>query len=299
MIGFVLVACGLMIHLDREETSTIAVACAVTLAAAIATYQRSQVWTNEVALWEDTVAKSPKKLRGYSHLVHGLVQDHRCREAIDRVSDLSQRVELDASALANWAIAYDCVNEPENALERLKQSAQKLPWPSTYMNMAQHQVKLNRVQDAIQSVNQALKLDPTLESAQAFLAKLYLRQGDSVAAAREYGHILFKGHIDIPGEGANISGKVRSGGWAVSKASPISEIWIYMDNNPLAPATLGGARPDVAKALPTAFGAATSGWNAILDTTDTPAGQHSLSVRARLKDGTFLEVSNIRVVVSK
>jgi len=299
MLGFVLVACELLIHLGRQASSTIAVACAVILAASVATYRRSQVWTNEVALWEDTVAKSPDKLRGYSHLVHGLVQGHRCREAIDRMSYLSQRVKLDGSALANWAVAYDCVNEPENALKRLTESAEKLPWPSTYMNMAQHQVKLYRVPEAIQSVNQALKLDPNLESAQTFRAELYLREGDSATAAREYGHILLKGQIDDPQEGATLSGKVRSGGWAVSKASAISEIWIYMDNRPLAPATLGGARPDVAKALPTAFGAATSGWNVIFDTADTPAGPHSLSVRVRLQDGTFLELSSIKVVVSK
>lgn len=299
MLGFVLLTCQLMILLCRQATSTIAVSCGVLLAASIATYQRSRVWTNEVALWEDTVAKSPKKLRGYSHLIHGLVQDHRCREAIDRMNALSQHLQLDGSALANWAIAYDCVNEPEHALERLRQSAEKLPWPSTYMNMAQHQAKLDRVQDAIQSASQAMKLDPSQESAYTLRAQLYLRAGDSAAADRDYGHVLLEGHIDKPLEGATISGKVMAGGWALSKASVISEIMIYLDERPVAQATIGGARPDVAKALPEESGAPTSGWNVIFDTAGTPAGQHLLSARARLLDGTFLEASSIKVIVSK
>jgi tetratricopeptide (TPR) repeat protein len=299
MLGFVLVACELMIHLTREAASTMAFASAVILAASIATYQRSQVWTNEVGLWEDTVAKSPNKLRGYSHLVHGLVQSHRCREAIDHMSDLSRRVDLDGSALANWAIAYDCVNEPENALERLEQSAEKLPWPSTYINLARHQAKLNRLQDAIQSVNEALKLDPSLESAYALRAQIYFRQGDSSAAARDYARVLLKGYIDRPREGATISGKVVAGGWALAKTSAISEISIYMDDRRLVQATMGGARPDIAKLYPTQLGAENSGWNALFDTAGTPAGQHLLSIRAKLQDGTFLEVCSNRVVVSK
>lgn len=299
MLGFVLLACELLIQMGGQAISTIAVASTVVLIASIATYERAQVWTSEVALWEDTVAKSPNKLRGYAHLVHGLVQSRRCREAIDRMSAMSHRIEPDGSLLANWAVAYDCVNEPENALDRLRQSAGKLPWPSTYINMARHQAKLNRLPDAIQSVSQAIKLDPSLESAYAFRAQLYLREGDSASAARDYAQVLLKGNIDDPREGATIHGKVRAGGWAVAKSSAISEIWIYMDNRPLAQAATGGARPDVAKALPTDPGAATSGWNAIFDTTDTPTGMHSFSVRIKLQDGTFLELSSIQVVVSR
>jgi tetratricopeptide (TPR) repeat protein len=215
------------------------------------------------------------------------------------MTDLARHTDADGALLANWAIAYDCVNEPDNALKRLKQSAQKLPWPSTYMNMARHQLKLSRLNDAIQSVDEALKLDPTLEAAYSLRAELFLRQGDSASAARDYARVLLKGHIDNPREGAAISGKAVAGGWAVSKSSAISEVWIYIDNRPLAQAVLGGARPDVAKALPEQFGAATSGWNAIFDTTQTSAGEHSLDVRVRLLDGTFLVLSSMKIMVSK
>ena len=299
MLGFVFMACELMIQLIRAERWTVAVASIVLLAASIATYHRNGVWASETALWEDTVAKSPNKLRGYAHLVHGLVQERRCREALDRLSEMSHRLKPDATLLANWSVAYECVNEPEHALELLRQSAATLPWPSTYVNMARHQAKLNRVPDAIQSLGKAIELDPTLESAYLLRADLYLRQGDSLAAAKDYGHALLKGHIDVPLEGANLSGKALAGGWTISKASPIAEIWIYMDARPLTKAILGVARPDVAKVFPTESWAPTSGWNAIFDTAGTPPGQHTLTVRAKLQDGTFLDASSVKIEVSK
>ncbi len=299
MLGFVLITCELMIQLSREMTWTIAVACTVILVGSIATYHRNRVWASEAALWEDTMAKSPNKLRGYPHLVHGLVQEHRCREALDRLSDLSHRLEPDAALLAHWSFAYECVNEPDHALEKLEQSAAKLPGAWTYINMARQQIKLNRAPDAIQSLNQALKLDPALESAYLMRAELFSSQGDYSAAARDYSRALLMGHIDAPADGAIVSGNVLAAGWALSKASPIAEISIYMDSHRLTQGTIGIARPDVARAFPTQRGAPTSGWHAIFDTTGTPAGPHALIVRAKLQDGTFLDVCSTRIVVSK
>jgi hypothetical protein len=90
-----------------------------------------------------------------------------------------------------------------------------------------------------------------------------------------------------------------AGGWTISKASAIAEIWIYMDTRPLTKAILGVPRPDVAKVFPTESWAPTSGWNAIFDTAGTPPGPHTLTVRAKLQDGTFLDVSSVKIEVSK
>jgi tetratricopeptide (TPR) repeat protein len=212
-------------------------------------------------------------------------------------------VAPDAVLLANWAFAYECVNDSEHALEKLEQSAAQLPRSSTYINMARHQTKLNREQEAIHSLTKAIELDsgldPNLDAAYMMRARLLLRQGDSSGAARDYSRAILRGHIDTPVEGAIISGKVAAGGWALSKASAIAEISIYLDNQPLTQATIGIARPDVAKAFPAEGGAPASGWSAILDTTGTPPGQHALIARAKLQDGTFLDLGSIKVVVSR
>jgi protein O-mannosyl-transferase len=186
MLGLVLVACEFLLHLCRERRTTVAVASALIVAAAIVTYHRNRVWASEAALWEDTVTKSPNKVRGYGHLVHGLVREHRCREAIHLLSDAARRISPDAALLANWSFAYECVNEPEHALEKLEQSAAMTPWPSTFFNMARQQITLHRTQDAVQSLNRALELDPSLESAYAMRAGILEGEGNFAAASRDY-----------------------------------------------------------------------------------------------------------------
>jgi tetratricopeptide (TPR) repeat protein len=160
------------------------------VAAAFATYRRNQLWGSEAALWQDTVAKSPNKLRGYSHLVHGLVNEHHCREALQRLDELSRRRSIDPQLLAHWAVAYECVHEPENALAKLQQAALLSPNAATYMEIARNQLALNRTQDALGSLNRALELDATLEPAYIARGELRELQGDRSGAAMDYSRVL-------------------------------------------------------------------------------------------------------------
>jgi len=301
MLGLVLVACEIIILLSPERTWIVAITISLIVAVSSATYDRNGVWASESALWEDTVSKSPNKLRGYGHLVHGLVQEHRCRDALRRLADLSRRVTIDAALLSHWSFAYECVNEPEHALEKLQQSVVQKPLPTTYINMARHQIRLNRAQDAIQSLTRSIELDPAIESAYLMRAGIFERLGDSSSAARDYSRARhpIMGHLDAPVDGALTSGTVLVGGWVISKASPVAEVSIYMDDQPLMRGTIGIARPDVARAYATEAGAANSGWHAVVDTTNTPAGQHLLLARAKLQDGAFVDVGSAKIVVAK
>jgi hypothetical protein len=190
MLGLVLIACEFLFHAIRERTRIVAVASVLLAAAAIATYRRNQLWGSEAALWQDTVAKSPNKLRGYSHLVHGLVNEHHCREALQRLDELSRRRSIDPQLLAHWAVAYECVHEPEHALAKLQQAALLSPNAATYLEIARNQLALNRTQDALGSLNRALELDATLEPAYIARGELRELQGDRSGAAMDYSRVL-------------------------------------------------------------------------------------------------------------
>jgi hypothetical protein len=186
MLGLVLVACAFLHRLSRERKTAAVVAGILILVAAIATYHRNGVWASEAALWEDTVAKSPNKVRDYGHLVHGLVREHRCYEALNLLKSASERIAPDATLFSHWSFAYECVNQPERALEMLKRSAALIPWPSTYLNMARHQLALHRPQDAVISLNRALELDPRLEAAYVMRAAILEAKGDFDSASHDY-----------------------------------------------------------------------------------------------------------------
>lgn len=190
MLGLVLVASEFLIHSIKRLSSEVVVASLLIAAASIATYQRNRLWGSEAALWEDTVAKSPNKLRGYGHLVHGLVLEHRCREALQRLDDLSRRMPIDPPLLGHWAVAYECVHEPEHALEKLELETVELPSASTYVEIARNQLEIERSQDALQSLNRALELDATIESAYILRGNLYERQNDFSAAVMDYRRAL-------------------------------------------------------------------------------------------------------------
>lgn len=190
MLGFTLLACECLLHTRRQSRWAMATAGILLAALSVATYQRSQVWSSEAALWTDTVAKSPNRVGDYGNLVHGLVGEHRCREALETLNRVTRRIKPDAALLSHWSFAYECVNDQEHALEKLQQSAALLPWPSTYVNMARHQLALNRTQDAMQSLNQALKLNPELERAYTMRAAIFEREGNLLAADQNYRQAL-------------------------------------------------------------------------------------------------------------
>jgi hypothetical protein len=190
MLGLVLVTCEFLFHAIRERTRIVAVASLLMVAAAIATNGRNRLWGSEAALWQDTVAKSPNKIRGYSHLVHGLVSEHHCREALQRLDELSRRMSIDPQLLGHWAVAYECVHEPEHALEKLEQAALLSPTALIYLQIARNQLALNRAQDALGSLNRALELDATLEPAYIERGELRERQGDRSGAAMDYARVL-------------------------------------------------------------------------------------------------------------
>jgi len=190
IVGLLLVACEFLIQAVKEPSSAMAFACILILSASIATYRRNHLWGSEAALWEDTVAKSPNKLRGYAHLVHGYVSEHRCREALQRLDEWSRRMTLDATLLEHWAFAYECVHERENALAKLEQSVAESPRAGTYVNIARNQLLLGREEDALQSLKRALERDSTLESAYVMRGELYERLRNHSAAASDYRRAL-------------------------------------------------------------------------------------------------------------
>jgi tetratricopeptide (TPR) repeat protein len=190
MLGLVLVACEFMIHTVRQRVAAIAIAACVLAALSFTTYRRNQLWGSEAALWEDTIAKSPNKLRGYGHLMHGLISEHHCRQAIQRMEDLSRRTSIDPPLLGHWAVAYECVHEPEHAIAKLELAAAQAPSAMTYVAIARNQLELMRDQDALQSLDRAIESDPGFESAYVLRGELLERHSDLASAANDFRQAL-------------------------------------------------------------------------------------------------------------
>lgn len=192
LLGLVLISADVLLRWVRGRTqvAAVAIAGALILLASVATYRRNLLWGSEAALWQDAVDKAPNKQRGYEHLVHGLVQQRRCAEALKRLDDLSKRETLEPILYVHWAFAYECVHQPEQAVEKLKQAAAQLPDASIYMNMARNLAVLGRFPEALDALNRAVQLDPNLEPAFVARGELRQREGNVAAAVQDYQRAL-------------------------------------------------------------------------------------------------------------
>lgn len=106
------------------------------------------------------------------------------------------------------------------------------------------------------------------------------------------------GVMDEPRSGEALRGTVQLRGWALSE-SGMAQILVYVDRNFAVAATLGGSRPDVAKAYPAFANRPDSGWVAILDTSKFPAGAHEVVVQGTGNNGATRDLGDINVTIVK
>lgn len=100
------VAVAVFLNLAAEKTSAffsgrlpLLVGCLVVAALTVATWQRNQIWQNEVSLWEDTARKSPDKARPWYNLGTHLTDSRRPAEAIPA---LQRAIKIDPQHADAW-----------------------------------------------------------------------------------------------------------------------------------------------------------------------------------------------------
>ena len=106
------------------------------------------------------------------------------------------------------------------------------------------------------------------------------------------------GAIDVPplGHMAVLKDKAEFFGWGFAEGG-LREVNLYVDGRYLATATLGIARPDVAKVFPQASG--TSGWHVVAGTTGISAGRHEFIIQGVAKTGAVRDFGVIHAEVRR
>lgn len=157
---------------------------------AVLTYQRSAVWGSPLALWEDTVAKSPQKWRPHFQLAAAHYALGHCPEAAEAYEHTSRLGGIDATLLVNWALALDCTGRPQDALAKLQQAAELRPSAHVLAQLGMMYGKQGRMDEALEALNRAELLDARYEMTHVYRGNVFEVQGDRAAAAREYQRAL-------------------------------------------------------------------------------------------------------------
>ena len=169
-LGLTLIACDLLRRSAFPQAVTIA-GIALIVCSAV-TYQRAEVWSGPLALWRDTIEKSPDKYRPRFQLAYANFEQNHCAEAVKDYQIASKLAPVDDELLVDWALALDCDNQHNAALDKLHQAAAMNNTPHVHTQIAVVYAKRQRYEQARAELMQALQLDPINNLAISYLGSV-------------------------------------------------------------------------------------------------------------------------------
>jgi tetratricopeptide (TPR) repeat protein len=190
MLGLLLILVDLAGRVRVDSRKLAAALVALLLVAAGVTHARAAVWGDPVALWEDTAAKSPHKRRVLLQLASVYADAGRCPDSVEEYQRIAQIWPPDYNMLLDWGLAYDCVNQPELALQKLRAAANLEPTAHVYTQMAKVYGERRRWAEALDALAVAEKLDPNFAITYAYRGKIYFNLNRPAEAVADYQRAL-------------------------------------------------------------------------------------------------------------
>jgi tetratricopeptide (TPR) repeat protein len=156
----------------------------------IATYQRSAVWSSPMALWQDTVNKSPHKLRPRSQLAYVYFEQRQYQQAAENYEVASHLTPPDYPLLVNWGQSLAFSGHLDEALDKF-QTATKLEWnPQAWALVGMVYGMRNQPVPALDALSKAERANPNFEMTYYYRGNVYSNMGNQAAAAEQYQHAL-------------------------------------------------------------------------------------------------------------
>ncbi|MGH9720524.1 MAG: tetratricopeptide repeat protein [Bryobacteraceae bacterium] len=190
IIGLLLIAVEFLRRVRIDSHAAVASLGAVLLGSGALTYQRAKAWSSAEALWGDAVAKSPGKSRAHFQLAFAYFAQRRCNEAVQEYAIVAKLDKPDAPLLINWAHAYDCLGDLQQALAKLEQAAAIEPSAHVYSQIGMIHGKSGRGAEAWQALDKAKALDPNFDMTYVYRGHMYQANQDYASATREYKRAL-------------------------------------------------------------------------------------------------------------
>jgi tetratricopeptide (TPR) repeat protein len=195
MIGMLFVIAEGLRHLTLRRQVLAAGMAVVLLLAGILTYERNTVWTSDLALWQDTVQKSPDSARAHFQLAYAYqFEGNRCDLAIPEYATVDRLAgpayDKRYGLLVDWAEALECAGKVDDALQKLRQAAAVEPGAHVYQEIGTICAKHDRFAEALEAFAAAEKYDPNYALLWANRGALYEKMRQYVPAVENYRRAL-------------------------------------------------------------------------------------------------------------
>jgi len=190
MLGMLLVVVAVLRHVHLPQRTLALAMTAVLAVLTVATWQRSQLWANEIALWQDTARKSPDKQRAHFQLAYAYYRLGRCGDAVREYAETARVSQPDNSLLVDWGLAYDCAGQPDRAVAKLFEVARIEPTAHVYSQIGMVYAKQSRWQDSLDALARAETLDPNYAMTYYYRGGVRAKTNDFAGAAADYQRAL-------------------------------------------------------------------------------------------------------------
>jgi tetratricopeptide (TPR) repeat protein len=187
-LGLVLVCLEFLRRL--KWTQTVMAGVAMLGICCVLTFQRSQVWANPIALWQDASSKSPRKLRPRFQLASAYYEAGNCAEAANTFDAASHLEHPAYDLFVDWGLALDCTGRFQDAVAKLQQAAMLERSAHIQSQIGMVYAKQSKWPEALAALAQAERIDPTFDVTFLYRGNIYEAGGDKAAAAAQYQHAL-------------------------------------------------------------------------------------------------------------
>jgi tetratricopeptide (TPR) repeat protein len=154
------------------------------------TYQRNLLWGNEIDIWKDTVAKSPRKLRPRLWLAQAEYHAAACADSVGEYQKAAAMEPPTWDLLLNWGLAYDCAGNSPQAIAKFQQAVAQHPSAHTYSQLGRQYGKSGQYPEALDALTTAQHLDPGFAMTYYYLGNIHAIQGNASQAREDYQRVL-------------------------------------------------------------------------------------------------------------
>jgi tetratricopeptide (TPR) repeat protein len=162
----------------------------VLLALLILTYHRSALWADSLALWQDTAAKSPLKVRPRFQLAFAYSQRQNFPKAVENYEIASRLSPPDYLLLVDWAYSLNRIGRTREAIEKLREATKKESDPQAWAMLGVVYTKQRQFAEALDSLQQAQTLDPNFIMIYLTRGNVYETLGELPQAKEQYQRAL-------------------------------------------------------------------------------------------------------------
>jgi tetratricopeptide (TPR) repeat protein len=156
----------------------------------VLTYQRNLLWSNAVDIWKDTVSKSPGKYRAGFQLARAEYDAGSCSEAAEQYQRIAGMGRPHYDLLLDWALAYDCAGDSQQAIAKFQQSAALHPTAHIYSQIGMEYGKVGKYPEALAALQIARQRNPRFAMTYYYLGNVHAGQGDQAQALADYQRVL-------------------------------------------------------------------------------------------------------------